>query len=56
MHNVEALNVLSQVVEQHFRGLPAEQRAVQQALQVLMKAIEPVPVVEDEKEEPTEDS
>ncbi len=37
----EALNTLAQVVEQYFTGLPKDQRVVQQAIQVLVKAIEP---------------
>ncbi|KKM77586.1 hypothetical protein LCGC14_1040130 [marine sediment metagenome] len=37
----EALDTLAQVVEQYFRGLPAEQRIVQQAMQVIIKAALP---------------
>ena len=34
----EALKVINQVVEQNFRGLPPDQRIVQEALQVVINA------------------
>ena len=49
----EALNVLVQVVEQYFRGLPSEQRAAALALQVIAKTVDSV---EEKKDEPTESS
>lgn len=46
----EALNVLSQVVENYFTGLPKDQRVVQQALQAVAKVVQPEIECEKEKE------
>jgi len=48
---VEALGNIVNAHEAYFRGLPAEQRAVQQSLQTIAKALEPDDQGKDEKKE-----
>ena len=50
METQEALNVLAQVVENYFTGLPKDQRVVQQALQTIKDATTP-PVDADTTDE-----
>ena len=53
----EALSNIVNAHEAYFRGLPAEQRAIQQSLQIVANALEPstVPQKEDKKKKKESD-